>query len=970
MKKEAAHIRDLFREGDKTFRRQNIAKLLFFHMNGYPTDFGMTECIKLCASNKYSDKRVAYLGLMIIVDETEEILMLMTNCLQQDLHSEEVQTVSLALNVLGDIASVEMVRDLMPAIEKHLLSSNSYIRKKAALAAVRAVRKLGPEETLGILGAVPSVFDARSSAVHVSGTALVTALCQQSSSNIPDLQMNVTPIVINTLRDHLQGKNQKSGMGTFSYSDTVIGGVQNPFLQVRLISTIRQLVQTGIPGSLMESISDVLAQVASNTNNAKVAGCAVLYECVRTIISLNTEKQLRVLAVNILGKFLSHKDATVRYIALQELTRVIEIDGPGVLVNINGYKDKILSGLREVDPTVRKRAVELVYRMTSESNIEEIMKEVLSYIEKSESPDAIEDGCWKVFMLLDKYGPSDEWKVSTFVKALSLADMSMPEELITSFLALVSVKPHLQAHAVQTLFKEALQLGGNTTKTRRSHDVFESAGHTVAAKDSAGKENSGKPRRKPRLERVALYLLGEHGEVTPQIGLSIPQVLDAFERILCASEDIDEALISSRESIYDIENKVLREVALTGLVKFACRALTGASVDNHSNEEFLTHPIPGYGNESTVVSSILALPAPPKEENSASDIGLGTDLLASMGLGDEKPSKALIPTGDIFSSSAPIDPTALISVDQNVDCPSGNPVIARVRHILTTRSRSADLEIQQRACEYLTLLNEDQMSTLANTMAPMPCLNFESIQQRAKQRKAIASAKYSHISSKDGVLLDLLDEDYTSIQQPPALPAPGSELLSLPASGQGTVAAPSHDFSLDAILGGHMSEPQESLSLDDLIATGEATGSGEMTNELPQDNMIEHESSSIARHDEAIHSATLFKSEELEISASFYRDDIEKAYNTRAEVTFANKGTVTLHNFVFLLAVPVYMKLHMHPASSTEIGPNELATQSVDLMNLEHETRSIQLRYRVEYMHEESQDMIRHQGVVSRLDWL
>eukprot|EP00171_Calliarthron_tuberculosum_P010852 IDg10852t1 len=108
VKKESAHIRDLFREGDKAFRRQNIAKLLFFHMNGYPTNFGMTECIKLCASPKYSDKRVAYLGLTILVDETAEILMLMTNCLKQDLLSSERSIASLALTVLADIASADM----------------------------------------------------------------------------------------------------------------------------------------------------------------------------------------------------------------------------------------------------------------------------------------------------------------------------------------------------------------------------------------------------------------------------------------------------------------------------------------------------------------------------------------------------------------------------------------------------------------------------------------------------------------------------------------------------------------------------------------------------------------------------------------------------------------------------------------------------------------------------------------------
>lgn len=58
VKKESAHIRDLFREEDVAFRRQNVLKLLFFHMNGYSTEWGKIECLKLCTSSKYKDKRV------------------------------------------------------------------------------------------------------------------------------------------------------------------------------------------------------------------------------------------------------------------------------------------------------------------------------------------------------------------------------------------------------------------------------------------------------------------------------------------------------------------------------------------------------------------------------------------------------------------------------------------------------------------------------------------------------------------------------------------------------------------------------------------------------------------------------------------------------------------------------------------------------------------------------------------------
>ena len=82
-------------------------------------------------------QRMGYLGLMILLDERQEVLMLVTNSLKNDLNSKNQYTVGLALCALGNICSAEMARDLSPEIERLLSSSNSFIRKKAALCCTR-----------------------------------------------------------------------------------------------------------------------------------------------------------------------------------------------------------------------------------------------------------------------------------------------------------------------------------------------------------------------------------------------------------------------------------------------------------------------------------------------------------------------------------------------------------------------------------------------------------------------------------------------------------------------------------------------------------------------------------------------------------------------------------------------------------------------------------------------------------------
>jgi AP-1 complex subunit gamma-1 len=83
VRKECAAIRASINENDQDYRHRNLAKLMFIHMLGYPTHFGQMECLKLIASPEFPEKRIGYLGLMLLLDERQEVLMLVTNSLKQ-----------------------------------------------------------------------------------------------------------------------------------------------------------------------------------------------------------------------------------------------------------------------------------------------------------------------------------------------------------------------------------------------------------------------------------------------------------------------------------------------------------------------------------------------------------------------------------------------------------------------------------------------------------------------------------------------------------------------------------------------------------------------------------------------------------------------------------------------------------------------------------------------------------------------
>ncbi|RNJ54946.1 clathrin associated protein complex large subunit [Verticillium nonalfalfae] len=442
IQKESASIRASFREEshDPGVRRNNVAKLLYLFTLGERTHFGQIECLKLLASPRFADKRLGHLATSLLLDENQEVLTLVTNSLKNDLGHSNQYIVGLALCTLGNIASVEMSRDLFAEVEQCIATSNPYIRRKAALCAMRICRKV-PDLQEHFVEKAAHLLSDRNHGVLLSGLTLVTSLCEAEEEEggeegIVDKFKQFVPQLIRTLK----------GLATSGYApEHDVTGITDPFVQVKILRLLRVLAVGD--AQVSEQINDILAQVATNTDSSKNVGNSILYEAVRTILDIEADSGLRVLGVNILGKFLSNRDNNIRYVALNTLIRVVAIEPNAV----QRHRNTILECLRDPDISIRRRALDLSFTLINESNVRVLIRELLAFLEVADS-EFKPTMTSQIGMAADKYAPNKRWHVDTMLRVLTLAGNYVKEPIMASFIRLVATTTELQTYAVQKLY--------------------------------------------------------------------------------------------------------------------------------------------------------------------------------------------------------------------------------------------------------------------------------------------------------------------------------------------------------------------------------------------------------------------------------------------------------------------------------------------------------------------------------------
>lgn len=456
IQRETASIRHVIGNGSPTIKERSrcVLKLAYISMLGYSTEFAQMQVVTLIAENDFVAKRCAYLALAILLDERQEVLTLAENHLKRDLTSGNALIQCLALDAVANLAGEDMAHDVIGDITALLDNTSPSVRRKACLVALRIVQKV-PNAAEAVIDKLIACLSERNHGVLISAlVALTQCVDFINTTAIVDKLKDRIPVLVTLL---------KSLILSAYATEYDIGAVADPFLQcgiIRFFQSIVGIIAAAGPEAAgryqqsIEAITDILAQVATNTDGQRNVGCAILYECVRTIALMKdglADDGLRVLAVNILGRFVLNKDNNIRYIALSALKDWVVREYPAV----QRHRATIIGSLRDPDVSIRRKALELITALINPENVRIIMPDLLDHV-GGFSLDMRAEAAAAVGRAIETYAPNVEWRVETSLRYFDRAAHFVPLEFGLNFIALLSRLSNESARPLQRLLVEAV----------------------------------------------------------------------------------------------------------------------------------------------------------------------------------------------------------------------------------------------------------------------------------------------------------------------------------------------------------------------------------------------------------------------------------------------------------------------------------------------------------------------------------
>jgi hypothetical protein len=437
---ELAAMRGFAKDCPNHLKPGMIAKLLYLDTIGSDTAWGQMEVISLMTHDRASYKRIGYLAAAHMFDETNERIVLITATVQKDLSNPNTAIQRLALTLIANICTQDMAQTLAMDVIKLASSSSPIVQRCAGMAAARILQKC-PELADQIRPIVAPFLNSATHSVIAVGVVLAVDLLKVDPA-LTSRWAHFAPQFTTILRLLFDAKPTLE----FHY-----GISKDPFLQIRVLQILATLHNPS------NELDDVLSAIVTGVDIQRNSGRSILLAAVATIGQTANKPSLRPLAFNQVGRLFTFPQPNLLYSALSMFSRILYHDstvierGSADSEVLQRYKSQVVQCLDHRDPSIRRRALDVVAALVDESNVESLIPEILVYLKLADR-DFRAQLVAKVFVAVQRFAPSVEWNFDTVLKLLKDSGNYVGGEVISDFCKLIAQNPDLRVHAIPQLY--------------------------------------------------------------------------------------------------------------------------------------------------------------------------------------------------------------------------------------------------------------------------------------------------------------------------------------------------------------------------------------------------------------------------------------------------------------------------------------------------------------------------------------
>uniref|UniRef100_A0A2K6GCJ0 AP-3 complex subunit delta-1 n=1 Tax=Propithecus coquereli TaxID=379532 RepID=A0A2K6GCJ0_PROCO len=397
---EAKYISQCIDEIKQELKQDNIAvkanavcKLTYLQMLGYDISWAAFNIIEVMSASKFTFKRIGYLAASQSFHEGTDVIMLTTNQIRKDLSSPSQYDTGVALTGLSCFVTPDLARDLANDIMTLMSHTKPYIRKKAVLIMYKVFLKY-PES---LRPAFPRLKEKLEDPDPGVQSAAVNVICELARRN-PKNYLSLAPLFFKLMT-----------------SST------NNWVLIKIIKLFGAL--TPLEPRLGKKLIEPLTNLIHSTS-----AMSLLYECVNTVIAVlislssgmpNHSASIQ-LCVQKLRILIEDSDQNLKYLGLLAMSKILKTHPKSV----QSHKDLILQCLDDKDESIRLRALDLLYGMVSKKNLMEIVKKLMTHVDKAEGTTYRDELLTKIIDICSQSNyqhiTNFEWYISILVELTRL----------------------------------------------------------------------------------------------------------------------------------------------------------------------------------------------------------------------------------------------------------------------------------------------------------------------------------------------------------------------------------------------------------------------------------------------------------------------------------------------------------------------------------------------------------------------